>query len=66
MHNFLVWRGSGTNAIISGFFIIAPILLFEDLQMPELYSLSTIVYKLKQKKWKKTVLTRNEIKILFL
>ena len=39
----------GANLTISGFFIIAPILNFKDLQLSVLYSISTILHKLKKK-----------------
>ena len=64
LHIFLVFRWSETNLSIFGFFIIAPILIFEDLQLSELYSLSTILQKLKQKKVKKAVQFRPKIKTI--
>ena len=47
---FLVLRKSRANFSISGLLISAPILIFEDLQLSVLYSLSTILFILKQKK----------------
>ena len=46
--HFLNLRWSGTNSNISGFLITVPILIFEDLQLFLLYSLSTILYIAKQ------------------
>ena len=46
LHIFLVLRRPETNSNISGFFIIAPILFFGDLQSSVLYSLPTALYLL--------------------
>ena len=49
------------------FFIVDPLHIFKDLKLALLYSLSTILYKLKQKsKEKEVVLIRWKIKIIFL
>ena len=47
------------------FCLAHPILIFEDLQLSRLYSLSVILYKLKQKS-KKAALIRPKVKMIFL
>ena len=54
------------NNSISGFSVIASILIFKDLQLPVLYSLSKILYKLKQKAKKTAIPIKLKIKIVLL
>ena len=65
--HFLVLKSSGTNCNISVFLISVPILIFTDLQMSILYSLTTkISITIQQNKVKtmKTIETRLEFKTI--
>ena len=66
LHILLVLSWSETNNSISGFSVIASILIFKDLELPVLYSLSKILYKLKQKAKKTAIPIKLKIKIVLL